>query len=248
VLRWRSGLLETLGEWDNALEVREELLALQPGAEAWDASAPAQLMDIFVQRGQLDEARSILSGLEAAIDRHELQAVAQYHTLEAGLLLAEDRPAEALAAAEAAVAVRVELGLAEVAWALMRGLEAAFELGDDAKIDELLAIIEQTPPGQMSPPLRALGARFGARRAARQGDGATADAGFDAAAAILREMEWPFDLAVVLLEHAEWLASEGRLDEAAPLAAEAREIFERLRATPYIERVDRLPVGAAAAG
>jgi hypothetical protein len=47
-----------------------------------------------------------------------------------------------------------------------------------------------------------------------------------------------------LLEHAEWLAGDGRGQEADPLAAEAREIFERLRATPYIERLDRLPVGA----
>ena len=36
------------------------------------------------------------------------------------------------------------------------------------------------------------------------------------------------------------LAGEGRLEEAEPLAAEAREIFERLRATPYLERLDRL--------
>ena len=50
----------------------------------------------------------------------------------------------------------------------------------------------------------------------------------------------------MLLEHAEWLAGEGRIEEAEPLAAEAREIFERLRATPYLERLDRLPVPATA--
>jgi hypothetical protein len=38
-----------------------------------------------------------------------------------------------------------------------------------------------------------------------------------------------------------------RIEEAEPLAAEAREIFERLRATPYVERVDRLPTGAPTA-
>ena len=128
----------------------------------------------------------------------------------------------------------------------MIALEAAFALGDDAKADELLAIVEHLPPGELSPFLRAIGARFTAQRAARDGDGDTAAAGFSAAARIFREIEYSFDLAVVLLEHAEWLAEEGRLDEAAPLAAEAREIFERLRATPYIERLDRLPVGATA--
>ena len=79
-----------------------------------------------------------------------------------------------------------------------------------------------------------------------RGDGETAGAGFPAAARLLREIEFPFELAVVLLDHAEWLAGEGRVEEAAPLAAEAREIFERLRATPYLERLDRLPVAATA--
>jgi hypothetical protein len=117
-------------------------------------------------------------------------------------------------------------------------------LGQEAKVDELLAIIEQTPPGHLTPFLRGHGARFGARRAARDGEGATADTGFGAAAAIFREIEMPFELAVVLLEHAEWLGGEGRFEEAEPLAVEAREIFERLRATPYIERLDRLPKAA----
>jgi hypothetical protein len=58
----------------------------------------------------------------------------------------------------------------------------------------------------------------------------------------------PFELAVVLLEHAEWLAGEGRLEEAEPLAAEARAIFERLRARPYLERLDGLPAGTVVAG
>ena len=78
--------------------------------------------------------------------------------------------------------------------------------------------------------MRAIGAHFGARRAALHQDAATAAAGFAAAARICQEAEATFALAEVLLEHAEWLAGEGRIDEAAPLAAEAREIFERLRA------------------
>ena len=38
------------------------------------------------------------------------------------------------------------------------------------------------------------------------------------------------------LEHGEWLGEQGRADEAEPLLAEAREIFERLGATPWLER------------
>ena len=40
------------------------------------------------------------------------------------------------------------------------------------------------------------------------------------------------------LEHGEWLAAQGRAEEAEPLFAEAREIFERLEAKPWLERVE----------
>jgi hypothetical protein len=50
---------------------------------------------------------------------------------------------------------------------------------------------------------------------------------------------------VVQLEHAELLAATGRSEDSGPLVAEARETFERLRATPWLERVDTLGIGAA---
>ncbi|HEY8724958.1 MAG TPA: hypothetical protein VIL92_14025, partial [Gaiellaceae bacterium] len=52
------------------------------------------------------------------------------------------------------------------------------------------------------------------------------EAGYRAAAARFRELEIPFWLAVTLLEHGE-----------EPGLAEAREIFERLEATPWLDRV-----------
>ena len=54
-----------------------------------------------------------------------------------------------------------------------------------------------------------------------------------AAAAAFRELEQPFSLAVVLLEHAE---ASGDPSEAAPLLEEASGTFERLGARPWLER------------
>ena len=54
----------------------------------------------------------------------------------------------------------------------------------------------------------------------------------------------PFYLAVVRLEHAELLAASDETDECGPLLADARETFDRLRATPWLERVDALGIGA----
>ena len=244
-LQWRMNLLFTLGEWDEALGIADELQEHAP-SESGRRWAVIASVPLFVFRGQLDEARRRLAIQEGGLDPNEVQHVLFYRENEALVRIAEGKPADALAAAEAAIQTASPQGLAWVSGALETGVQAAFALENDAKVDELLAMIEQAPPGQLTPVLRALGARFGARRAAGQSDDVTAQAGFRAAAAILREIEWPFDLAVVLLEHAEWLAGENRLEGAEPLAAEAREIFERLRAAPYLERLDRLSVGATA--
>ncbi|MFN8232399.1 MAG: hypothetical protein U0V56_02580 [Actinomycetota bacterium] len=51
-------------------------------------------------------------------------------------------------------------------------------------------------------------------------------------------MPLPFWMGVTLLEHGEWLMGQGRPHDAEPLLDEARGIFERLRATPWIDRLD----------
>jgi hypothetical protein len=68
------------------------------------------------------------------------------------------------------------------------------------------------------------------------------------AVGMFRELETPFWLAVALLESAEWLVEEGRTDDAKPLLDEARELFERLRADPWLERVDAVAIDRAAIG
>ena len=230
---WTAGLLVLLGEWDEAVET--ETLG----------DLPYPQLDTSVHRGDLDEARRRLKVLRDEADLHETQERAGLREAEAFVLVAEGNTSEALAAAEEALACRAELGLTHVQWALELALEAAFSLGDRAKADELLGIVEGLPPGELTPLLRAVGARFGARRAGLDGDHATAQAGFLAAADIFREIEVPFELAVVRLEHAEWLSSAGRAAEAEPLLDEARTTFERLRATPWLERLARVQLAPA---
>src|SRR5439155_672127 len=82
--------------------------------------------------------------------------------------------------------------------------------------------------------------RFEALLAARSGDGERAEERFRAAAEMLREISARFYLGVVLLEHGEWFAEGSKADEAEPLLTEAREIFERLGAAPWLERLDAL--------
>ena len=69
---------------------------------------------------------------------------------------------------------------------------------------------------------------------------------FEAAVTALQDVDEPFWVATALLEQAEWLAAHGRVDGTAPLVAEAREAFERLRVRPKLDRVARLEARTAA--
>src|SRR5207302_4776741 len=71
-----------------------------------------------------------------------------------------------------------------------------------------------------------------------RGDHDGVEEGYKRAAGLLRETESGFSLAVARVEHGEWLLGRGRGDEAAPLLDEARRIFERLGARPWLERIE----------
>jgi hypothetical protein len=101
-------------------------------------------------------------------------------------------------------------------------VEASLGRGDLTRADELLRSVEERPPGLRMPFVEAQAQRFRARMSGDAG-------GFKAAAAGFREYGIPFWLAVTLLEHGEATGDQGSLDE-------AREIFERLGAAPWLER------------
>ena len=65
------------------------------------------------------------------------------------------------------------------------------------------------------------------------------------AAAIFREFAMSFWLAVTQTEHSEWLAVQGKMDEANPLLSEAHATFQGLDAKPWLERVEALAPQAA---
>jgi hypothetical protein len=149
-------------------------------------------------------------------------------------------PSEALATAEGALDEIDTLGATSQAmrFAFLEALESAFALGDLEKVEMRIAQIDGLRPRERSAFLRAQAARFRALVAAARGEHDSVEQGFKTAEQILLEHSMPFRLAVVQLEHAEWLRSRSRSEEADPLLAEAREIFERLDAKPWLERTN----------
>ncbi len=251
--RWESNLhtgsiidLFMLGRWDEALAV-----IVEEEPEAATESARSQLLNgvlIHCERGALDRARALFAGLDSLRESELPQSRAGYAGLEARLLRAEGLPAEALAAAERALAVRGELAISDttIKMGLVEAVEAALTLADLEKADELLGVVDSLEPGELAPFLQAHALRLRARLDGVRGLGKRIDEGFRAAAGIFREFDFAFYLAVTEAEHSEWLAGEGRIDEARPLLEESRETFARLEATPWLARVERVGAEVAA--
>jgi predicted ATPase len=228
------------GEWERALAAIEQIPEAQ-FAEQMIASPLSAGITIRCHRGQLLEARRQLE-LVARFQRSaDVQERSWHAAGSATLLLAEGSYADALAAGRDALEAQETIGRGAMGVKLgfAAALEAALALGDIVSAEELLGDIERLGPGEVPPFLRALQARFRARLSAVRGERDGVEDGFKSAAAILREFGIRLWLAITLLEHGEWLSGQGRQGEAGPLFAEARELFERLEATPWLERVDR---------
>jgi class 3 adenylate cyclase/tetratricopeptide (TPR) repeat protein len=124
---------------------------------------------------------------------------------------------------------------------------AALAIGDEATVERLVAFVSELPSAMRSPLLRAGAARFAGLLAWRHGEPEIAVERFAAGTRELREVGAQFNLAQLLLEHAEVLIGVGRENEAEPLLGEARATFERLAAAPWLERADALQRAGAAA-
>jgi predicted ATPase len=234
--------LTMLGRWDEALARLEEIPEEQLGTEFDLLSPITGPLDIYLHRGELDSARRLLQRHAAFEHAADVQVYGCYQAGAAALRLAEGDARGAISAGTLAFETRASLGISaqNVKHGLLQLLPGVLKLGDRSKAEELLAVVEEQPPGLRSPLLDAIVSRFRGKLA---GDDPGADRHFTAAAAKLRALELPFHLAVVQLEHGEWLATRGRPEDAQLLLGEARETFERLQAKPWLERLD-----AAAAG
>jgi tetratricopeptide (TPR) repeat protein len=237
--------LAMLGRWDEALARMAEVPDDRLNSDSPVSSVLNGVMEFLLHRGLLEEARELFSRFAGLEHSDEVQLQGGYHAAAAALRLAEGKPAAALTAAELAFATRYadEIASQGPKLGLVHALEAAHALGQSGKVNELLTHIDELSRGLRPPLLEATAHRF---RAHLAGDDPGADRHFTAAAAQLRTLELPFHLAVVLLEHGEWLTARGRPDDAQSLLAEARDTFERLLAQPWLDRVDAVAPGAAA--
>ena len=223
------------GRWDEVVSMAEEL---PPGLEGTAIGLHVNVAGVARHRGDVATTRETLEKITSYANSSSFQDRNAYAFVNYNVLMAEGRPAEALALIETA---KLDLGTdADAVWVDLVIIEAALASGRIDRAAEAVAVVEALPPGDTGPLILAQTARFRALVAAAEGDAQRAEASFKTAAAAFREYETPFWLACTQLEQGEWLVTQGRAEEATSLVEEARETFERLRVTPWLERADAL--------
>ena len=232
VLAERTHPLCLLGRWDEVQATSDEFTQEQLDSGGLMLSLLQSAVEVHLQRGELERARAVLSMFSRLEESTDLQELSSYLGSRAALRRAEGRFAEALVDAVATFEAGIRMANISSQSAkqgIVEAIEAALALGEAAKVEELLALVEDVPLGTRPPFLDAQAKRF---RARLSGD----SSGFEAAAALFREVDLPFWLAVALLEYGEVTGSEESLSE-------AREIFDELRATPWLDRLDAVESG-----
>ena len=242
-------VLAATGAWDEALSAADTVLADSEGGYIWGLLG--LVPEVYVPRGAIDQAKDLLALLARAESSADVQERSAYAAAKAAVLRATGSPGDALAAADAALGDLATLGATSqpIRFAFAEALESVFELGDLDRVEQLITQIDGLRPRERSAFLRSQAARFRALVAAARSEDEGVEQGFKTAEQILREHGMPFRLAVVELEHAEWLLGQGRSDEAEPLLSEARKIFDGLQAKPWLERATQAaPAAEVAAG
>jgi class 3 adenylate cyclase len=261
-----SEALMQLGDWDTA---ETEL------SRAADSDGLADIEDLTAEqcwlaalRGDAATAAAMLASLHSKRKSEDPQDQALISLLDAFTAAARRQPADAQRHARAILAHAEAIGISAVAlrWAWPLAARSAHELGDNAAVRDLLALLDSYQPGYLAPMLRAERDLVRARLAAGDGDGSAA-AALTAAVKSLRELSTPYHLAHGLLDHAEYLmaagtaraagnardtggaraagdAGDARVAADAALAAsaiaEARDIAGRLGCQPLLDRADTL--------
>jgi class 3 adenylate cyclase/tetratricopeptide (TPR) repeat protein len=227
--------LLALGDWDGA--ERE----LTQAVDADDLSGIEHLTSyqiwLAALRGDAATAQARLAELPDLRASEDHQDKSEVSFVEAFTAAAQRRPEDALRHSRGVLAHTSTLGISAdwPRWAWPLAARTANELHDTAAISELLALLDACPTGHLAPMLRAERELARARLAASDSD-QLAEAAFAKAVTSLREHSTPYHLAHGLLDHAEFLTRRGDAEAVGKAVSEARDIAERLRCQPLLDR------------
>jgi class 3 adenylate cyclase/tetratricopeptide (TPR) repeat protein len=242
--------LYALGQWDavlaNIAELPLDLLHQERGSfSVLRLVGPL----VHLHRGNLVEARRVFDVVAEIGISVDVQERGQHTAGLAAFLHYEGRHEEALVMAREAISRYEELGAGSEPFreGLVTSIACIRALGDTARAAELLGLVERIPRGKMPQYVHAHISRLRAYMAEQDGEATAAEANYKRASSTFRELGVPLWLGGTLLEYGEWLLTQARASDAAPLLAEAQELFTRLKAAPWLERLERSRPGAEVA-
>jgi class 3 adenylate cyclase len=235
-------VLIDLGRWDAAMLVIAELLASDDQWIFASEFGNELVMGGWVHlwRGQPNEARKLLEQFAGMRERLVPESQLVHDSIQAGVLRALGRNAEAAALLVDALA-RMNHSLDYLGftrWVLNETVETAFAAGDLQSVHEQLDVVGTRLTPVVAPTLHAQIHRFRARLAAIEDRSDDVVPHAQAAIDTFQQRQMPFWLAATRLELGEWLTQQGKRSEAAAMLAESRATFVELGASPWIERAD----------
>jgi tetratricopeptide (TPR) repeat protein len=228
-----------LGDWD-AAEAELTQAADSDGLTDHELLACYRAW-LAALRGDAATAQTILAALPDLRASEDPQDKSLVLLMGAFTGAARRQPQEVLCHARGTLTHVDTLGISHeyFRWAWALAARTACDLGDTDTTGELLAMLDGCQPDRLPPMLRAERDLVRARLAAYHGDPATAGM-FTAAISSVRQHGSPYHLAHGLLDHAEYLLARQDSDAAAAAISEAREITERLRCQPLLDRADTI--------
>ena len=230
------------GRWDEALAAASEI-PVEQLRDRRPAREPAdRLVEVYINRGRLADARELVSVFGHLEGRSNFRTARSMRRARAALAYADGRHASALGHGLAAVESAGPLGMG------FQSVKQGFVVGGRgrARCSASSAAPTSSSPWSTSsrrasvrPSSRLRSQRFRARMSDERGR-------LQGCRGRLPRVQLPVLARGDAARARRMARAHGRTAESEPLLAEAREIFERLEATPWLERAERM--GGAANG
>jgi predicted ATPase/class 3 adenylate cyclase len=239
--------LRSRGRWDEAVELHATLLDEQLRHDALLAGAAGGSARIAIERGMPDRAHELLRFMPHDTEDSDLsrRSLAWWRLqLQAEL---EGREAEVVEAIAANIEASVELlNATAIAESLRDAATYAVATPDAEVVLHAAERVDTLPTNARPRVIESQLCRLRANAAAAAGRHDEAGAAYAVALANARNLGFAYWLAPVLADYGGWLVATGHPDEAEPLLAEARELFDAMGASMWLERLDRIAPTARA--
>jgi class 3 adenylate cyclase/tetratricopeptide (TPR) repeat protein len=236
------GLISELvgdGDWDSAFALADELPLEAQTAVAGHVYGCLMLARAAYARSDTEQAERWLARISPEVGASsdiQLQNLALWRRAVGAV--GERRPADALpllGEITQDLIAQDMVGLAEPVFEDVA--TAANDLQDSSLALPVAVLLDAIPRARRTRVVELCRARIRANAAAGRGDHDAAAEEYGLALATARNLGKAALLGPVLFDYGRWLVQMGRTEEAEPLLEEARTIFERMKATRWLERV-----------